>query len=33
MQYITRELKRKFMQMDAFFKVVLVTGPSQAGSN
>lgn len=31
MQYITRELERKFMQMDAFFKVVLVTGPRQVG--
>ena len=29
MQYITRELERKFMQMDAFFKVVLVTGARQ----
>lgn len=31
MQYITRELERKFMQMDAFFKVVLVTGARQVG--
>lgn len=31
MQYITRELERKFKQMDAFFKVVLVTGARQVG--
>lgn len=31
MRYITRELERKFMQMDAFFKVVLVTGARQVG--
>lgn len=31
MQYITRELERKFMQMDSFFKVVLVTGARQVG--
>lgn len=31
MHYITRELERKFMQMDAFFKVVLVTGARQVG--
>lgn len=31
MRYITRELERKFMQMDSFFKVVLVTGPRQVG--
>lgn len=31
MQYIIRELERKFMQMDAFFKVVLVTGARQVG--
>lgn len=31
MQYIPRELERKFMQMDAFFKVVLVTGARQVG--
>ena len=31
MNYIKRELERKFMQMDAFFKVVLVTGARQVG--
>ncbi len=31
MQYITRELERKFRQMDSFFKVVLVTGARQVG--
>lgn len=31
MQYITRELERKFLQMDKFFKVVLVTGARQVG--
>ncbi len=31
MQYITRELERKFKQMDEFFKVVLVTGARQVG--
>lgn len=31
MRYITRELERKFIQMDAFFKVVLVTGARQVG--
>lgn len=31
MKYIKRELERKFMQMDAFFKVVLVTGARQVG--
>lgn len=31
MKYITRELERKFMQMDSFFKVVLVTGARQVG--
>ncbi len=31
MQYITRELERKFKQMDGFFKVVLVTGARQVG--
>ncbi len=31
MQYITRELERKFRQMDGFFKVVLVTGARQVG--
>ena len=31
MKYITRELERKFMQIDSFFKVVLVTGARQVG--
>lgn len=31
MQYITRELERKFKHMDSFFKVVLVTGARQVG--
>jgi hypothetical protein len=31
MKYITRELERKFRQMDGFFKVVLVTGARQVG--
>lgn len=31
MNYIKRELERKFKQMDAFFKVVLVTGARQVG--
>ncbi len=31
MKYISRELERKFKQMDAFFKVVLVTGARQVG--
>jgi hypothetical protein len=31
MKYITRELERKFRQMDKFFKVVLVTGARQVG--
>ncbi len=26
MKYISRELERKFMQMNGFFKAVLVTG-------
>ncbi len=26
MKYISRELERKFKQMNAFFKVVIVTG-------
>ncbi len=31
MEYIHRELERKFKEMDAFFKVVLVTGARQVG--
>ncbi len=31
MQYISRELERKFMQMNSFFKAVLVTGARQVG--
>lgn len=31
MKYIPRELERKFKQMNAFFKVVLVTGARQVG--
>ncbi|MCM1121301.1 MAG: ATP-binding protein [Eubacterium sp.] len=31
MQYITRMLERKFLRMDSFFKVVLVTGARQVG--
>lgn len=31
MNYITREVERKFKQMDGFFKVVLVTGARQVG--
>lgn len=31
MNYITRELERKFKRMDSFFKVVLVTGARQVG--
>lgn len=31
MNYIKREIERKFMQMDSFFKVVLVTGARQVG--
>lgn len=31
MKYITRELERKFKQMNTFFKVVLVTGARQVG--
>ena len=31
MNYIRRELERKFIQMDKFFKAVLVTGARQVG--
>lgn len=31
MQYITREIERKFGQMNSFFKAVLVTGSRQVG--
>ncbi len=31
MKYIKRELERKFMQMNSFFKVILVTGARQVG--
>ena len=31
MTYITRELERKFLKMNGFFKVVLVTGARQVG--
>ena len=31
MQYITREIERKFGQMNSFFKAVLVTGARQVG--
>ncbi len=31
MKYIPRELERKFMQMNGFFKAVLVTGARQVG--
>ncbi|HPK17141.1 MAG TPA: ATP-binding protein [Clostridia bacterium] len=31
MQYISRELERKFLRMSAFFKAVLVTGARQVG--
>lgn len=31
MEYIRRELERKFIQMDKFFKAVLVTGARQVG--
>ncbi len=31
--YIPRELERKFLQMDSFFKVVLVTGARQVGKS
>ena len=31
MPYIKRELERKFLEMNGFFKVVLVTGARQVG--
>ena len=31
MSYITRELERKFLKMNGFFKSVLVTGARQVG--
>ena len=31
MAYITRELERKFLKLNDFFKVILVTGARQAG--
>ena len=31
MQYINRTLERKFMHMNTFFKVILVTGARQVG--
>ena len=31
MEYITRELERKFMKMNGFFKAILVTGARQVG--
>lgn len=31
MKYITRELERKFLKLNDFFKVILVTGARQVG--
>lgn len=31
MAYITRELERKFLKLNGFFKVILVTGARQVG--
>ena len=31
MTYITRELERKFLKLNDFFKVILVTGARQVG--
>ena len=31
MAYITRELERKFLKLNDFFKVILVTGARQVG--
>ena len=31
MKYITRELERKFLKMNGFFKAILVTGARQVG--
>ena len=33
MTYITREIERKFLEMDSFFKVVLVIGARQVGKS
>ena len=31
MAYITREIERKFLKMNTFFKAILVTGARQVG--
>ena len=31
MEYITRELERKFLKLNDFFKVILVAGARQVG--
>ena len=31
MEYITREIERKFLKMNTFFKAILVTGARQVG--
>ena len=33
MEYIKRELERKFIEMDSFFKAVLVVGARQVGKS
>ena len=33
MEYIERELERKFIEMDSFFKAVLVIGARQVGKS
>ena len=33
MEYINRELERKFLEMDSFFKAVLVIGARQVGKS
>ena len=33
MEYIHRELEKKFMRMDSFFKAVLVVGARQVGKS
>lgn len=33
MEYITRELERKFLKLNDFFKVILVTGARQVGKH
>ena len=33
MEYIDRELERKFLEMDRFFKAVLVIGARQVGKS